>query len=112
VISPRDVKPAQVSKVASDAFSVGAEPLFDPQCYVHDSNHKNLLAHPFYQAFFNAGSGSLFEPNIISEILKSLAESNHNSGIRRHILPGRLADPVDVDWLEFQQLVVDRAESI
>jgi hypothetical protein len=111
VISPRDVKPAQVQKVAHDSFSVGAEPLFDPQCYVHDSNHENLLGHSFYKTFLNAGSGSLFEPQTISEILKHLAESNAKAGIHRHILPGRLADPVDADWFKFQQLIIDSAQA-
>lgn len=70
-----------------------------------------MLAHSFYKAFLNAGSGSLFEPQTIFEILKHLAESNVKSGIHQHILPGRLADPVDADWLKFQQLIIDSAQT-
>jgi hypothetical protein len=70
-----------------------------------------LLVHSFYKAFLNTGSGSLFEPQTISEILKHLAASNAKSGIHRHILPGRLAAPVDTDWLKFQQLIIDSAQT-
>ena len=51
VLSPRDLKPSQLGRVAKDARSVGAEPLLDPQCYMHDADHAGLTQHAYWKAY-------------------------------------------------------------
>ena len=95
--------------VAAAATRNGAEPLFDPQCFVRTANHHRLTTHPHWNAIHSHATGAFTGGAGTAALLSELAAQVRPLGITRHILPGCLADPVDADWLAMQEAVINEA---
>lgn len=108
-LSPRDLDQVQLEQVAKAAHKAGAEPLLDPQCYVHDADHHRLTGHDYWRKYQAHSTGSLLTGTGCGEVLHELGELNRHLGLSRHIVPGLLANPVDRDWLTLHEQLIGAA---
>ena len=109
ILSPRDLKPDQLNKVAQNAISHNCEPLLDPQCYIRDADHPRLISHTYWQTIANHATGAFTGGPGTADLLGQLAHTANDIGIQRHILPGCLADPVNADWFAMQEAIIKEA---
>ena len=49
VMSPRDLTAEQLGRFAGQVRSLGAAPLFDPQCFSTDADHYRLVTHDYWE---------------------------------------------------------------
>lgn len=110
VLSPRDLTETQLQKMAKDVLLARGEPLLDPQCYARDADHARLVAHEYWQVFRSHSTGSLMQGPGMSALLSSISRLSKSLGIKRHILPGLMANQVNDDWFEFSESIIDEAE--
>lgn len=109
ILSPRDLDEAQLIRAATEVNDAGGAVLFDPQCYVHDADHKQLTAHPYWQSFRSVSTMTLLNGDGFASVLADLASLATKMGTWRHILPGLLATRVDDDWFALQDGVIAEA---
>jgi len=109
ILSPRDLKPPQLERVAEDARQAGAEPLLDPQCYVRTSDHNKLTAHAYFECYQQYQTTDFLSGNGASSLLAELAELSTKIGIHRHILPGLYAEEINDDWFTFHTNIIAAA---
>lgn len=112
LISPRDLNVDQMSRVAKAAIKHGAEPLLDPQCFVHDADIERLTELPYWNKFRSVQTSSLSEPKHIDAVLSELSKLAKTLGISRHIVPALLATKVNDDWFNLQETMVERAVKV
>jgi hypothetical protein len=109
IMSPRDLTPDQLRRVAKEAHELGAEPLLDPQCFVRDANHGRLTKHAYWKRFKANSTGSLLNGTGADDLLRELAAFSSSMELQRHILPGLLASPVSDDWFHLHERLLARA---
>lgn len=107
ILSPRDLEEDQLHRTASDARKVGAEPLFDPQCYLHDANHHRLTHHQYWKVYQDHSTNSLLSGAGSRALVQTLGRLGRSLGVERHILPGVLARPVDENWLSLHEIIAE-----
>jgi hypothetical protein len=98
ILSPRDLEEDQLARVAAQVSEVGAEPLLDPQCYLHDADHRRLTAHTYWKTYKACSTANLVSGSGARAVVAKLRELNRTLGVRRHILPGLLGPAVTEDW--------------
>jgi hypothetical protein len=108
-LSPRDLDQGQLEQVADAARKAGAEPLLDPQCYVHDADHHRLTEHDYWRKYKAHSTSSLLTGTGCGEVCHELGKLNRHLGVSRHIVPGLLAQPVDRDWLALHEQLIGAA---
>ncbi len=71
ILSPRDIKPGQLTRWSKEFDKNNVECLFDPQCYFPKTNHKNLSQYAYWNNSLstNLGSSTGYETSLISSIL-------------------------------------------
>ena len=109
ILSPRDLEPGQLKKVSKSIADAGGEVLFDPQCFLRDSDHKRLVSHKFWQAYKDASTSQILGADGATKTLKELLTIDSEMGCEKHILPGVLAKPVSDAWFAFQESIVNEA---
>src|ERR1039458_6661822 len=112
VLSPRDQNDKQLIKTAAEINDFGADLLFDPQCFAHDSDHTKLTAHGYFSEFKSTTTSNIISSAGAAKILKKLFALNVALETKRIILPGTLADPVSDPWFAFQEKIVQEALKI
>jgi hypothetical protein len=60
------------------------------------------MTHDHFKAFRACATTNLFTPEGARDVVKPLFELGAEIGVQRHIVPGRLAQPVSIDWLSLQ----------
>lgn len=109
ILSPRDLNARQLQRMAESVLEMSCEPLLDPQCFAHDSDHERLLSHEYFKRYRENPTDS-FQGGIgTAQLLGALSTFARGIGIRRHILPSPLASPVNDDWFSFQENIINEA---
>jgi len=108
VLSPRDLSVSQLEKLGKDVVKLGGSVLLDPQLYIAaKTTHPRLIGHQFWTPQNGKGFPTGAD---LSDCLNELISINHSIGAKRIILPGPLADQIDLDWLDIQKLVIEEAQ--
>lgn len=111
VLSPRDLKPEQLSRLAMDIQKIpNSACLLDPQFYMPNADHARLRSHDYWPA--NYQTGAFFQGPALTELLSKLHQQNVLLGCKAFILPGILAQKIDDDWLDIQRLILEEAQSL
>ncbi len=111
VLSPRDLDDDQLGRLASDIVGLpGGSVVLDPQFYLPHSDHERLCAHEYWPS--NYETGTFWEGQGLSTLLRKLQALNHRLSTRAFILPGLLATRVDDDWIEIQRATLEEARRI
>ena len=106
ILSPRDLSPDQLSRMATDVRSIeGADVVLDPQFYLPHSDHERLVQHGYWPEEYE--TGSFFGGEGQATLIKSLKALNDRLGTSGFYLPGLLARAIDDDWLETQRLTLE-----
>ncbi|MCP4545374.1 MAG: hypothetical protein GY835_02770 [bacterium] len=107
ILSPRDLIEDQLERVAADARRAGAEPLLDPQCYLHDADHHRLTQHQYWQVYQARSTASLLSGSGARDLIRELGGLSRRLRVERNILPGLLARPVDDSWLSLHEVIIE-----
>lgn len=109
IISPRDLNAQQVVRFANVINEIGAEPLFDPQCFSTDADHSRLVTHEYWKVIAEHPKEVFSGGAWTAELLRRIAHLAREAGIRRHILPCPFANPVNDDWFAHAEAVIEEA---
>lgn len=110
ILSPRDLTPEQLAKVAESAVQLRSRVLLDPQCYIREADHQRLVAHEYWKANQDYTSSGFLDGTGAAELVQAVTTLNGQLGISQHILPGLLARDVDGDWLTLQARFAEEAQ--
>lgn len=110
ILSPRDLKPEQLARIASDINSIrNGYVLLDPQFYLPRADHARLCSHDYWPSNFQ--SGVFWQGPALTQLLRELRTLNLQLACRGMILPGILASSVDDDWLGTQEAILGLAST-
>lgn len=110
ILSPRDLKPGQLTNLAGDVQARGGSVLLDPQFYLPHADHTRLCSHAYWPAGYDT---TLFwNGTALTDLITALRDLNQQLGARAFLLPGMLVAQVDADWLACQQAVVEAAAAV
>lgn len=109
ILSPRDLKPEQLTKFAGELADIGASCLLDPQFYLPHADHERLKSHSYWPDEYESIA---FWQDGYSELLKSVHELNAALGCYELIIPGEYAVEIDDDWLHRQNSFINAATSL
>lgn len=109
ILSPRDLSPEQLPRVAESALRAGAEPLLDPQCFSRAADHARLRSHAYWNEVASTSTKSMATPDGARRVVTRILDLGRQLGTTRTILPGLLASKIDKPWLNVQQRIVDAA---
>ncbi len=107
VLSPRDLSPHQLLRVATDITAAGGTTLVDPQFYLPTADHERLLSHDYWPRDYD--SGTFWSGTELRALLTGLLALNRSLGTSAVLLPGLFAEKVDDDWLARTKLTIDEA---
>ncbi|ATE70353.1 hypothetical protein CNO08_02580 [Lysobacter capsici] len=102
VLSPRDLEPEQLGKVAKSAARCSAEVLLDPQCYVHAADHKRLISYKYWDGFGGQDTTNLISTKNVA-CLAQLYDLNKTLGCSALVLPGLYAETLNDLWWAFHE---------
>jgi hypothetical protein len=110
ILSPRDLKPNQLSNFAKEIKNLKGEVLLDPQVYLPRATHPRLQSHDYWHREYNtinfwSGAG-------LNEQLTKLLELNLELGCAAWILPGHSTSVVNDIWLECQRSTIEAAQKL
>ena len=109
ILSPRDLTPAQLQRVAADVIQARGEPLLDPQCYSTQADHYRLTTHTYWNVI-RQHPNEVFQGGVhTAELLRELSAVSRTLNVRRHILPQPIAATVNEDYLAACEAVIDEA---
>jgi len=111
ILSPRDLEPKQIEKIADSIFEAG-EVLFDPQCFARDSDHKRLLSHKYWQIYKGTSTTQILGTASAVSVVAELAKIALRINSRKQILPGVLANPVSEAWFTFQERMIEAGNKV
>lgn len=109
ILSPRDLKPDQLTKFASELATLGASCLLDPQFYMPHADHERLQSHSYWP---DAYQSIAFWQNGCSGLLNSIHDLNVALGCHELIVPGEYATEINEDWLRRQNDFIEAAKSL
>jgi hypothetical protein len=109
ILSPRDQNESQLRRTAEAVRKAGGEVLLDPQCFSRDCDHKNLLAHDYWNEFCQHATASFAGGPATAAVLSKLAKLSSSVGVSAVILPGPIANPVSDDWFSFVENMIAEA---
>lgn len=108
ILSPRDLSPHQLTKLASEITELpGGKVLLDPQFYLPHADHERLVSHDYWPEEY---STSTFWESALRKLLTDIFELNTTLGCSTIVLPGLYAEHIDDDWLARQRLTIDEAK--
>jgi hypothetical protein len=111
ILSPRDLDPHQLTRLASDLTKTpGGNVLLDPQFFLPHADHERLVSHDYWPNDYsttNFWQGTELR-GLLGKIF-ALNDQLHSSAV---LLPGLYAERVDDDWLAHQKLTVDEAKTL
>lgn len=111
ILSPRDLKDDQLRRLASDIRGIdNCDVLLDPQFYLPDADHERLCSHSYWPTEYR--SGEFWTGAELERMLKGIIQLNQELSCSAVILPGRLAEHVNEDWIADQRQVFDLARSL
>jgi len=107
ILSPRDLKYAQVQNFSTTVNQNNARVVVDPQFYVPNSEHVKLTSHSFwpddYQTAWLSGES-------IGQMLLSLKDDyNDPFNALFFILPGIRSSEINDDWITINNMIVNEA---
>jgi hypothetical protein len=111
ILSPRDLEPMQLSKIADDVCRLGGRVFLDPQFYLPYSDHERLRSHDYWPRPYESG-GFWTGAGELATQLTGLIDLNRELSCSSLILPGLFATAVDDDWLARQRAVFDEARRL
>jgi hypothetical protein len=111
ILSPRDLEPMQLSKIADDVCRQGGRVFLDPQFYLPYSDHERLRSHDYWPNLYESG-GFWAGAGDLTRQLTALIDLNRGLSCSSLILPGLFATVVDDDWLARQSAVFDEAQRL
>lgn len=109
ILSPRDLSPTQLEKVAKDVAKRGGQVLVDPQCYVHAADHHRLTGHAFWGPFQSHSTGGIISGAGARALMDGVSQLNSELGTAYCIVPGVLANAVDSNWFALHDQLVQAA---
>jgi len=112
VLSPRDLTNDQLIRMGQDINKIGGDVYVDPQCFVHNADWHRLKAHQYFQRFQSHATNAFFGGPATRELLSDIFELGKSVGVKKHILPGMLADSISEDWFALQSNIVKEAAEI
>jgi hypothetical protein len=93
ILSPRDLRPDQLQRMADDLQRRGGKVLLDPQFYLPHADHRRLVTHAYWpKTYEHTHSVSRGE---WSELLAALCNLNAQRWTQSVILPGVLLEGAD-----------------
>lgn len=108
ILSPRDLDPKQLVRLATDLNKVdGGSVLLDPQFFLPHADHERLTSHEYWPDDYS--TGSFWQGRDLRNLLAKIFALNDELGTAAVILPGEYAERVDDDWLAHQKLTIDEA---
>ena len=111
ILSPRDLDARQLKSLADDLNALpGSSTLLDPQFYLPRADHYRLCSHSYWPSSYQ--TGVFWHGSSLKVLLSRLTDLNRDLGCDAMILPGMFAERIDQDWLDSQQCVIARAQSI
>lgn len=110
ILSPRDLKPNQLSEFAKEIKNLEGKVLLDPQVYLPRATHPRLQSHNYWDKEYNtinfwSGAG-------LDEQLTKLLELNRQLDCSAWILPGHSTNVVDDIWLQYQRRTIETAQKL
>ena len=110
ILSPRDLKPDQLSRFGLEMAQLGnGRVLLDPQFYLPHSDHKGLCGHDFWPTDYQTTSfWSSPAQNLLLDKLIGLNQTIHCS---EFILPGLLTSEIDDLWVATQRMIIENVAS-
>lgn len=109
ILSPRDLKPKQLSKFAKEIKKLKGEVLLDPQVYLPRATHPGLQSHDYWHKEYNTIN---FGDAELNEQLKKLLEINRELDCAAWILPGHITSVVNDIWLKCQRSTIEAAQKL
>lgn len=105
ILSPRDLNPEQLKRLAEEIRDVGGNVLVDPQFYNPVSDHDRLTSHDYWPKDYK--TAEFWTGDDLQKLIGSLIRLNTELGCKDFILPGLYAAKIDDDWLEIQNAVFE-----
>lgn len=109
ILSPRDLKPKQLSKFAKEIKNLKGEVLLDPQVYLPRATHPGLQSHDYWHKEYNTIN---FGDAELNEQLKKLLKLNRELDCAAWILPGHITSVVNDIWLKCQRSTIEAAQKL
>ena len=110
VLSPRDLKEDQISRLGPEIVERTGRTLVDPQFYDPHANHHRLVEHEYWPDDFDTSMLSGGAP--LTQLLQRLLDLNTAAGADRFIVPGLYSQRVDDDWLAVQETVIGESAQV
>lgn len=110
ILSPRDLKPDQLEKVANKITSFCGSVLLDSQFYVPYKDHEKLKSHTYWPNEY--ASRDFWSGYELKQLLTDLLSLNQKLGCVNFVLPGLYAEAIDDDWLFRQSEVIKVAQEL
>jgi len=111
ILSPRDLTPEQLTRLADELRRrCAASVLLDPQFFLPHSDHERLTSHDYWPT--NYATGTFWSGSELDAMLHALDDLNLTLHTTAVILPGLLASTIDDDWLNLQAQVAARARAM
>jgi hypothetical protein len=108
ILSPRDLEPQQITRIAEDIEERGGDVLLDPQFYLPRADHSRLVSHQYWPEDYDTAA---FADDGSQAMLEKLAILNWELGTSRFVVPGKRAESVDDAWLQSQRTLVQSARA-
>ena len=106
ILSPRDLSPNQLTKLSESILRLnGGRVWLDPQFYVPRADHERLCSHAYWPQNFE--TGIFWQGSPLQRLLRELKKLNVELSCSSFVLPGMLARPIDEDWLESQEAIIE-----
>jgi hypothetical protein len=111
ILSPRDLSPQQLAKLASEIVDLSnGRVLVDPQFYLPNADHERLVSHEYWPDEY--ATGDFWSGSELRELLRKIIALNATLGCAHIILPGLFAETVDDDWIARQKLTIEEAKQL
>jgi hypothetical protein len=111
ILSPRDLNPTQLQKLASEVVShPNGRVLLDPQLYLPHADHARLVSHDYWPDQYI--TGTFWSGPELRALLKRVIELNASLDAGEILLPGLFAEHIDDDWIDRIKLTIDEAKGL
>jgi hypothetical protein len=111
VLSPRDLDPDQLQRLASDLGQIpGGQTLLDPQFFLPHADHTRLCSHEYWPQGYD--TSVFWQGAPLQKLLADLLALNQTLGCSAFILPGLLATSVDDLWFASQESILNQAAKL
>ena len=105
ILSPRDLSENQIVKLAGDIHALGGTTVLDPQLFDPRSDRLKLTSHAYWPQQYSTADAKLHD------VLQDLWELNQKAMAKQFILPGLYCDRINNLYLNWQEDIMDMAQS-